>query len=259
MKKIISFITLLLFLSTYCFGGTTAVVQVTATVLEGQNSISVDVSLVDFGGVSGSVSNRRFVAGPVRVTYFGATRPWTIRIWTNNNPSAPQAEASQYAGLKGADGATYLPLKVWDDNYGPRNHQIGRPPNEENTYFWRGYSFNGDNDREDIITDGSISEVALGFDVNGDGDALDVGLGTVAEPVSEEPSWLRIPEYNEMIPTNPFTWRRLLTQAWTEAPGPGGGGSGDPNIFPVFFGIDVTGMPPKAYRTTTLTFQIIGE
>jgi hypothetical protein len=258
MKKnaIIEVLVVIFLIAPNCFAGTTATVTVTATVLEGESSISVDVALVNFGGVSGSLSNRRFVAGPVQVSYFAATRPWTIRVYTVNPGGVP--------GLIGVtDSSQSIPLKVWCDNYGPWEHQPGIPPNEENIYFWNGYSFNGDNDKEDIITDGSISEIALevnGLDVNGDGDALDTGLGTPQKPVSEEPSWLRVPDWVQMKPDDPYTWRRLLTQAWAEAPGSGsGGGSGDPYKFPVFFGIDVTGIAPQQYRTTTLTFQIIGE
>ena len=254
-KKVFSLILLGLMTPSLCFAGTTATVTVTATVLAGESSISVDTTLVDFGGVSGSVTNRRFVAGPVKVSYFAATRPWTIRVYTRNPGGVP--------GLIGVtDSSVAIPLKVWDDNYGPWEHRPGIPPDEENTYFWNGYNFNGDQDKEDIITDGSISEIALGvngLDVNGDGDALDTGLGTPQKPVSEEPSWLRVPDFVQMDPANPFTWRRLLTQEWAERPGEGSGGGGDPTKFPVFFAIDVTGISPQAYRTTTLTFQIIGE
>jgi hypothetical protein len=242
MKKIISIVTLLLFIPTYCFGGTTAVVQVTATVLPGQSSISVDTALVDFGGVSGSVSNRRFVAGPVKITYFAASKPWTIRVYTAN--------PSGIIGRIGVtDSSATIPLKIWCDNFGPRLNPPEHAPDEENKYFWNGYDFNGNGTRTDTITDGSISEIALGFDVNGNGNATDVGLGTPTQPVSEEPVWLRVPDVNEMIPGNPFTWRRLAySGAELEATG-----------FPVFFAIDVTGISPQQYRTTTLTFQIINE
>lgn len=269
MKKIISAVVLLLMIPNHCFAGTTAVVTVTATVLAGQSEISIDTSNIDFGAVSGSVSNRRFVAGPVKVSYFAGTSPWTIRVWTNNNPAASQLDAPAFAGLKGADGISYIPLKVWCDNYGPIAHQPGNPPNEENAYFWRGYDFNqsGTIESPPITSGPDISEVALKFDVNGDGDAVDsitpnpTIVSSTKYPVTEEPVWLRTPEYNEMIPTNYYTWRRLLTSAWVAAPGQPGspGAGGDPYSFPVLFGIDVTGVSPQQYRTTTLTFQIIGE
>lgn len=224
------------------FADTTATVTVTATVLEGQSSISLDTNLVDFGGVSGSVSDRRFVSlRPVVVNYFAGTSAWTIRVYTANPGDVP--------GLIGVTNpAESIPLKVWCDNYGPRENPVGNAPDEENRYFWSGYDFNGDLDKEDVITDGSISEIALGFDVNGDGDAMDTGLGTSTEPVPEEPVWLRVPDDSDMT-GNPFTWRRLCYA----------GKELDMSGFPVFFAIDVTGILPQDYQTTTLTFQIINE
>lgn len=225
-----------------CFADTTAMVTVTATVLPGQSSISVNTTSVSFGAVTGSVNNRRFVAGPVNVSYFAGSSAWTIRAYTAN--------PGNLLGLVGVTDANYnIPLKVWDDNYGPRLNPRGRAPNEENKYFWSGYDFNGDNDKLDIITDGSISEVTLEFDVNGDGDAIDVGLGTTSAPVTEDPIWLRVPDVTEMVAGQPFTWRRLA-YAGAELSSDG---------FPVYFAIDVTGATPQDYRTTTLTFQIINE
>lgn len=242
MKRVISTIVALVLIPAYCFAGTTATITIVAVVLAGESSITVDVSLVDFGSISGSVSNRRFTAGPVKVSYFAATRPWTIRVYTAN--------PGDVVGLIGVtDPNTNIPLKVWCDNYGPRLNLVGHAPNEENPYFWGGYDFNGDGDKQDVITSGTISEIALGFDVNGDGDALDTGLGTSSSPVAEDPVYLRVPDDSEMIPGNPFTWRRLAYS----------GAELDASGFPVFFGIDVTGILPQQYRTTTLTFQIIGE
>jgi hypothetical protein len=210
--------------------------------MAGESSLSVDTSLVDFGSVSGSVNNRRFTAGPVTVSYFAASSPWTIRVYTAN--------PGDVVGLIGVTDANInIPLKVWCDNYGPRLNAQGRAPNEENAYFWGGYDFNGDGDKQDVITSGAISEVALGFDVNGDGDALDSGLGTASAPVTEDPVYLRVPDDGEMVPGNPYTWRRLAYS----------GGELPASGFPVFFAIDVTGASPQQYRTTTLTFQIIGE
>lgn len=241
-KRILSVILALLFIHTYCFASTTAIVTVTAIVIAGESSILVDTSLVDFGSISGSVSNRRFTAGPVSVSYFAATSPWTIRVYTAN--------PGDVNGLIGVtDPNVSIPLKVWCDNYGPRLNPLGHAPNEENTYFWSGYDFNGDGDKLDVITDGSISEVALTFDVNGDGDAFDTNLGTSAAPVAEDPIYLRVPDDSEMVPGNPFTWRRLAYS----------GAELNSSGFPVFFAIDVTGIAPQQYRTTTLTFQIIGE
>jgi len=243
-KKIfpIFLILILLILPGDSFADTTAIVIVTATVLPGENSISLDASLVDFGGVSGSVSDRRFISlRPVVLNYFAGTSAWTIRVYTVN--------PGDVTGLIGVtDPAESVPLKVWCDNYGPRENPVGNAPDEENRYFWSGYDFNGDLDKEDVITDGSISEIALEFDVNGDGDAMDTGLGTSIEPVSEEPVWLRVPDDSEMT-GNPLTWRRLAYA----------GAELERDGFPVFFAIDVTSVLPQDYQTTTLTFQMINE
>ena len=222
--------------------GSTATLTVTATILPGESSISVDTNTVNFGTVTGSADNHRFVAGPVKVKYFAGTFPWTVRVYTAN--------PGNINGLIGiTDPNSNIPLKVWCDNYGPRLNILGHAPDEENNYFWSGYDFNGDGDRADMITNGSISEIALGFDVNGDGDKLDTGLGTASAPVSEEPVWLRIPDIAEMIAGQPYTWRRLTyAGAVLEYTG-----------FPVFFAIDVAGVLPQDYRTITLTFQIINE
>ena len=202
LKKFLSLMALLFFIPSNCVAATSATVTVMAVILAGESSLSVDTNLVDFGAVSGSVDNRRFVGGPVIVSYYPASNPWSIRVYTANPGNA--------LGLVGmADSSMNIPLKVWCDNFGPRLHAAGQAPDEENRFFWSGYDFNGDNDRIDIISDGSISEAALGFDVNGDGDALDSGLGAPSAPVSEEPAWLRVPDDNEMTPGNPYTWRRL--------------------------------------------------
>ena len=227
---------------TFCFAGTSAIVTVSATVLPGQNDISVDVSSVNFGSVTGTVTNRRFVTGPVTVKYFAGTNPWTIRVFTAN--------PNHIAGLIGVtDPSKSMPLKVWCDNYGPRLNPLGHAPNEENPYFWNGYDFNGNSTKTDSITDGSISEIALGFDVNGNGTTTDIGLGTVLQPVPEDPIWLRAPDTNDMVSGNPFTWRRLVYS----------GAELNADGFPVFLAVDVTGVTPQEYKTTALTFQIINE
>lgn len=230
--------TILVLCAYTAYAATTATVTVTATVQPGQNDISLDTTTLNFGAVSGSVNDRRFLAGPVKVSYFAGTNPWTIRVYTANAGDVP--------GLIGqSNPAVAIPLKVWCENYGP----TGTVPDEENTYFWNGYDFSGDGQKDDIITDGSISEIDLGFDVNGDKDALDTGLGTPADPVSEEASWLRIPDDSQMQPGQPFTWRRL-TYAGAEL---------DSDGFPVYLGIDIVGVLPQDYSTSTLTFQIINE
>lgn len=251
VKKMALAVLLVLFVPSTCLADTTAVVTVNAIVQPGESALLVDTNSVGFGIVMGSVNNRRFVAGPVNVTYFAGTSPWTIMVYTVNSDGVP--------GLIGvSDPSKSIPLKVWCGNYGPWEHRPGVPPDEENPYFWNGHDFNGDGDKEDVIRDGSISEIILGFDVNGDGDALDIGLGTQEKPILEEPCWLRIPDYTQMDHTNPYTWRRLLTSEWVQKPGPGGGPA-DPYTFPVYFAIDVTGVAPQDYRTTALRFELINE
>jgi hypothetical protein len=220
------------------FCATNANVNVTVTILAGESSIFVNTDLVNFGTVSGSVSDRRFIAGPIKVSYFPGASSWTVRVYTAN--------PGNVAGLIGAsDPNEAIPLKVWCANYGP----TGNVPDEENAYFWNGYDFNKNGQRTDVITDGSISEIALGFDVHGDGDKFDTGLGTESAKVSEEPVWLRVPDMAEMIGGQPYTWRRLCYA----------GADLDPDGFPVFFGIDVFRKPPQVYSTAVLTFQIINE
>lgn len=248
-----------------CLAASSAVVRVTATVLAGQSEIVVDTTNINFGAVSGTISNRRFVAGPIKISYFAGTSPWTIRVYTNNPNHVP--------GLIGVtDPSINIPLKAWCDNYGPIAHQPGISPDEENRYFWSGYNFNGINGIEStpITTGPDINEatfVSGGLDVNGDRDATDIITPSPTKdsntkyPVPEEPVWLRVPDFNEMDPLNQYTWRRLLTSAWANAPGNGGSGSGggDGYSFPAFLAIDVTGAQPQVYTTATLTFQIIGE
>jgi len=242
LKVIAAWMLLLFFVPQYGFAATTATITIMANVLLGESSIAVDLALVNFGTISGSATDRRFTAGPVKISYFAASNPWTIRVYTAN--------PGDVVGLIGVTDTTKsIPLKVWCDNYGPRLNVLGHAPNEENTYYWSGYDFNNDGDKQDVITDGSISEVDLGFDVNGDGDALDTGLGTASIPVTEDPIWLRVPDDGEMVSGQPYTWRRLAYS----------GADLDSTGFPVFFAIDITGITPQQYRTNNLTFQIIHE
>jgi len=219
-----------------------------------------------FGTVTGTIANHRFVAGPIPVSFGGFNENWTIRIWTKNNPSASQADAPKYAGLKGADGAAYIPLKVWCINYGPA---LRRPPpdpplpdtpypDEENDYFWSGYDFgNGadigrqyqDGDKNDWYLNGTFDETYWGFDISGNGTATGIITASRAAKIGEEPFWLRIPEYNEMDPVNKLTWRRLCYS-------PGGELS---NPFDIYLAIDVQGKSNQTYQTTTLTIEYINE
>jgi hypothetical protein len=89
----------------------------------------------DFGTLKGTINDHRFRLGPIRIAYRGLASPWTIRLWTKNNPTAPRADANKYAGLKGADNVNYVPLKVWCANYGPAGY-AATPPDEENDLYW---------------------------------------------------------------------------------------------------------------------------
>lgn len=100
--------------------------------LKREGGLSVPAADYTFGTVSGSISDHRFVCGPIPVSFGGFDSPWTVRIWTDNNPSAFGEEAAAYAGLKGADNQNYLPLKVWCVNFGP----TGNVPDEENDTYW---------------------------------------------------------------------------------------------------------------------------
>jgi len=248
----------ILFFSTLCFSllvsnclaDTTAVLTLTVTVLPGESSISVETNTVDgtigFGAVSGAIGDMRFMAprrGELQmlVSYFAASSPWHIRVFTANPGDPPPL------GLVGvSDPSKSIDLKVWCENFGPAGTM---PPDEENPFFWNGFDFNGNGNKTDEITGGTISEVDLGFDVNGDGDATDVGLGTVSEPVSEEPKWLRVPDVNEQLSGKPETWRSLAYS----------GAELETSGFPVYLGINIVGVVPQDYSTNTLTFEIIHE
>jgi len=89
-------------------------------------SINVPQNAYTFGTVIGTDADHRFKIGPIPVSYGGYSAPWTIRISTNNGGG------SSHAGLRGADGVTYIPLKVWCANYGP----TASVPDEENDLYW---------------------------------------------------------------------------------------------------------------------------
>jgi hypothetical protein len=217
--------------------------------------LEVTPSSVDFGGtVTGSPADHRFQNDPsstIRIRYGGLGTPWTVRMWTDNSPGG--GAEPEKAGLGGADGTTYIPLKVWCENFGPSAFTPPQGPDEENDYFWRGYDFNGNTVIGDSITSGSYSEATLGFDINGDGDTLDIITPGPATPLSEEPVWLRVPEKDEMEPGNIYTWRRLT---WNDGAGNDAGLGGDFNIY---LGVDSEGVKPQAYSTTTLTVEYINQ
>jgi len=218
---------------------------------KGQPSLVVSPSSVAFGTISGSQANHRFQTPAINVVYGGFDPPWTVRIWTNNSPGG--GAEPQKAGLKGADGTTFVPLKVWCANYGPGEFSPPPGPDEENNYFWEGYDFNGNQSKEDSIISGTYVESNLGFDINGDGDALDTITPSPADPLYEGPVWLRIPEGDEMVPGNRYTWRRFT---WNDGQGNDAGLGGD---FNSYLGVDTAGVKPQNYNTTTLTVEYINQ
>ncbi|MBI4335902.1 MAG: hypothetical protein HY589_04530 [Candidatus Omnitrophica bacterium] len=207
----------------------------------------------EFGTVNGSLGDHRFVLPPIPVTFGGFAPPWTVRIWTNNNPPAPQADANKYAGLKGADGVNYIPLKVWCSNFGPTS----AVPDEENDYFYSGYDF-GDGvnigrqyqngSKEDVYTSGTFDENYWGFDINGDGVRGTFSASTFN--VYEGGFWYRIPEYNEMDPANKWTWRRLTWTPEAQLQSP----------FNIYLAIDTADAAvAQLYQTTVLMLEYINE
>lgn len=214
----------------------------------------------------GSFNDHRFIYGPIPVTFGGYSLNWTVRIWTNNNPTASRADAYKYAGLRGADAVTYIPLKVWCANYGPPLRRPVPPPplpdtpypDEENDYFYIGYDFGDgvnvgrqyqDGDKNDWYLSGTFDENYWGFDINGNGVVSDVITASRGGKIGEEPVWLRIPEYNEMDLADKLTWRRLCYSSGAELSSP----------FDIYLAIDVAGKGNQQYQTTTLTVEYINE
>ncbi|PIU41207.1 MAG: hypothetical protein COS99_06645 [Candidatus Omnitrophica bacterium CG07_land_8_20_14_0_80_42_15] len=114
------------------FAATSDTVSVTATVGAGTSSVAITQTAIAFGTVAGTQTNHRFHAGPMTVTYYAGTDAWTIRTFTDNSPL--NGAEPEKAGLKGADGTTYMPLKAWNANFGG----TGIPPNEESDANWAG-------------------------------------------------------------------------------------------------------------------------
>lgn len=245
MKKAIVILMVLGIFGLYAgvsYAALTDTVTVSATIGAGTSSVSITETTITFGTVAPLSTDHRFEAtGPLTIDYFAAGFPWAVRVYTDNVAGGTAANA----GLKGADGTSYVPLKIWTANLGP-----ALKPNPEGDYFWQGYDFNGDGDRLDSITSGSYSEVTLGFDINGDGDALDTITPTVAVPLSEVQlaGWFRIPEDDEHT-ADKYTWRRLT---WNEV----GKDASVPPPFPSYLAIDAAGAKAQGY-STILTAQIL--
>lgn len=107
-------------------------VGITATVGTGVSSVAVTEDTVAFGAISGTEVDHRHSAGPMTVTYFAANDAWTIRTFTTNDvDGTPEPEK---AGLVGADTTTFVPLKVWNANFGPGPTM----PDPENDLYWLG-------------------------------------------------------------------------------------------------------------------------
>jgi len=223
--------------------------------------VSVPQSSYSFGPdpLEGSIDDYRFVTESIPITFGGFSPPWTLRIWTDNVQIAPgpnqASEAAKWAGLIGKTRTDQvIPLKVWCANFGPSESV----PDEDNDYFFTGYDFGDgvnigrqfqDGDKEDLYTSGTFDETYWGFDINGDGDAKDQITASPGNKVGEEPSWLRIPENEEMNPMNEWTWRRLTYAPGAEMLSP----------LYIYLAIDVNGKSNQVYETTTLTIEYFSE
>jgi len=206
---------------------------------------------IEFGSISGISSNHRFQTDAVNITYGGFDTPWTVRVWTDNSPG--NGEEPEKAGLRGKqDTGVYVPLKIWCENYGPGAFGPPPGPDEENDFFWEGYDFNENGNREDVLTGGSYSEAALGFDINGDGDTDDTIVPSAVAPLYEGPVWLRVPEKDEIDPYNRYSWRRLC---WNDGLGDDAGMGGE---FDIFLGVDTSSVQPQGYETV-LTVEYVNE
>jgi hypothetical protein len=124
MKRIISLVVMAIFAlhTGLAYAALSDTVNVTATVGTGVSFVDI-LNTVDiaFGSVTPSDTDHRFMAASaMQVSYFAANSPWTIRVYTDNSPGddSPTPEGA-FAGLEGADGVSYMPLKVWNVNFGP--------------------------------------------------------------------------------------------------------------------------------------------
>ena len=122
MKRIISLMIVAIFaLQTgLAYAATSDTVNVLATVGAGTSFVDILNSAdITFGTVNPTGTDHRFEATTaMSLDYFAANSPWTIRVWTANSPGVDPDEGAA-AGLQGADGVTYMPLKVWNVNFGP--------------------------------------------------------------------------------------------------------------------------------------------
>ena len=114
------------------FAATFDTIEISATIAAGTSSVAITEATIAFGTLTGSETDHRFSAGPMSVSYFAASSPWTIRVFTDNSPGS--GKEPEKAGFKGADGTTFVPLKVWNANYGPS----GSMPDPEVDLNWIG-------------------------------------------------------------------------------------------------------------------------
>jgi len=162
-------------LSGVLLAATTDTVDVTATVAAANREITVTETAIDWTLGPGSLSAHRFMSPEITVNFYGGnqTGGFKIRAYTDHAIGAGATDQRGYL----ANGANKLYLKTWCPNFGPRLTS-GLTPNSN--YFWSGYDFNGDGDKNDTGKNGTLaagvkySEVTLGFDINGDGDTNDI-------------------------------------------------------------------------------------
>jgi hypothetical protein len=92
-------------------------IEVSATVVEGTSSISVESpAAINFSGQTlvATVDNTRYLSDEVTLSYFAANGPWEIRVYTTNT--------DDLTGLVNADASSTVTLKVTtadrDGNFG---------------------------------------------------------------------------------------------------------------------------------------------
>jgi len=104
---------------------TSAVVNVTATVVSGANTISVTPNSIDFGVLMPSIGDRRFLTSALTCEFFVATSPWSIEVSTIN--------PNDVEGMVSPAGDTMPEFKFHQANFGAIN-----PGDEEDDNIWKG-------------------------------------------------------------------------------------------------------------------------
>jgi len=125
-SKCLALVVAVLFSSSQLAWGATDTVTVTVVVGASSSSISVSPATLDFGTLNPDVSNFRFSAGPISVTY-SAIQSADLFVYTD--------VPADIEGLIGvADPTKTLPLRAWTENYGPGLGGI--PPDPQNNTNW---------------------------------------------------------------------------------------------------------------------------